>query len=291
MIILLMRKLLTILVYTFLVLLIGRNLTILPRFAVLSSPNNLKTDLKKETERIIADKKGNYGVYFADFNTGETFGINEEEMFTAASLNKVPIVAVLYYLENKGKIDLDEQITLQKEDIQDYGTGSLRYQKPGTTYSLKTLAKLALKQSDNTAAYILAQKIGISLIQKTLNQWGLTQTNMEENQTSPKDMYLLFAKIYHNEITSKDKTKELLGFMRETDIEDRLPAKLPSSATVYHKTGDAVGNLHDVGIIAEGKTTFFLGVMTSDIGAEEKATKNTIANIAKNTLDYYLKRR
>ncbi len=286
-----MRKLLTIIVYTFIVLLIGRNLTLLPRFVVFTSPHAIRTDLKKETERIIADKKGNYGVYFADFATGETFGINEEEMFTAASLNKVPIVAVLYYLENKGKIDLDEQITLQKEDIQDYGTGSLRYQKPGTTYSLKTLAKLALKQSDNTAAYILSQKIGTPVIQKIINQWGLTQTNMEENQTSPKDMYILFAKIFNNEVTSQDKTKELLGFMRETDIEDRLPAKLPSSATVYHKTGDAVGNLHDVGIITEGNTVFFLGVLTSDIGAEEKATKETIAAIAKKTLDYYLKRR
>lgn len=281
----------TILVYTFIVLLIGRNLTILPRFSLLSTPHTVQMDLKKETEHIIADKKGNYGVYFADFTTGETFGINEEEMFTAASLNKVPIVAVLYYLENKGKIDLDEQITLQKKDIQDYGTGSLRYQKPGTTYSLKTLAKLALKQSDNTAAYLLSQKIGTSVIQKLINQWGLTQTNMEENKTSPKDMYILFAKIFNNEITSKDKTKELLGFMRETDIEDRLPARLPSSATVYHKTGDALGSLHDVGIITEGKTIFFLGVMTSDIGAQEKATKNTIAIIAKKTLDYYLKRR
>ncbi|GIW62134.1 MAG: hypothetical protein KatS3mg089_0986 [Patescibacteria group bacterium] len=286
-----MRKLLTIIVYTFIMLLVGRNLVILPRFVLFTSPHAIKTDLKKETERIIADKKGNYGVYFADFTTGETFGINEEEMFTAASLNKVPIVAVLYYLENKGKIDLDEQITLQKEDIQDYGTGSLRYQKPGTTYSLKTLAKLALKQSDNTAAYILSQKIGTPVIQKIINQWGLTQTNMEENQTSPKDMYILFAKIFNNEVTTQDKTKELLGFMRETDIEDRLPAKLPSSATVYHKTGDALGNLHDVGIITEGNTIFFLGVMTSDIGAQEKATKDTIATIAKKTLDYYLKRR
>ncbi len=95
-------------------------------------------DIKAETEKTISGRRGNYGIYFADFSTGQNFGINEKEMFVAASVNKVPIVATFYYLENKGKINFDKQITLQKRDIQDYGTGSLRYAKPGSTYSEKT---------------------------------------------------------------------------------------------------------------------------------------------------------
>lgn len=270
---------------------IGRNLTILPRFTVLSNPDNYNEALKKETETIIKDKKGNYGIYFSDLKTDKSFGINEDEIFTAASINKVPIAATLYYLENKGDIDFNEQITLQENDIQDYGTGSLRYEKPGETFSIKTLAKLALKQSDNTAAYILSNKIGVDTIQNTIEEWGLTQTNMEENQTSPHDMYLLFKKIYDNEITTEAKTKELLGFMTETDIEDRMPAELPSGTIVYHKTGDEVGFLHDVGIIDHNGEILFLAVLTSDIGSDEKVVKETISHIAKNSVDFYDKRK
>lgn len=240
---------------------------------------------------MIKGVKGNYGIYFADLTTGDAFGISEKELFTGASVQKVPIVATLYYLENRGKVNLEEQITLQKEDIQDYGTGTLRYQKPGSTYSLKTLAKLALKQSDNTAAHIIANKIGADVIQKTIEQFGLTQTNMEQNKTSPYDIYILFNKIYNNQITTPAKAKELLSFMQDTDIEDRLPALLPQGSVVYHKTGDAVGSLHDVGIIQSNGNAFFLAVLTSDIGNNEEETRQNIAKIAKSIIDFYQKRK
>lgn len=286
-----MRKFLTIIVYTFIVLLIGRNLIFLPRFSLFSTPDSVASDLKKQTESIIKDKKGNYGVYFADLTTGKTFGIHDREMFTAASVNKVPIVAVLYYLANKGKIDFDEQITLQERDIQDYGTGSLRYQKPGSTYSIKTLAKLSLQQSDNTAAHILGEKIGIDTIQNIIDSWGLTQTDIEGNQTTPYDMYLLFKKIYNHEITTAARSQELLSYMQDTDIEDRIPAFLPTGTIVYHKTGDAVGSLNDVGIVMHDNKPFFLAVLTSDIGDTEDETKKTIADIAKNVISYREKRK
>ena len=286
-----MRKFLTIVAYTLVILLIGRNLSFLPRFTVMSNPDNAGSEIKRETETIIKDEKGNYGIYFTDLTTGQTFGINERELFTGASINKVPIVAVLYHMAHIGRVNLDEQITLQERDIQNYGTGSLRYQKPGTTYSLKTLAKLALKQSDNTAAYILSEKIGRDTIQSTIDSWELTQTDMEENLTTPYDMYLLFRKIYTHEIASPARSQELLSFMRDTDIEDRLPLLLPEGIDVYHKTGDAVGGLHDVGIIMHDDRPFFLGVFTSDIGDTEEQTKRTIAEIAQNVLTYREKRK
>jgi len=285
-----MRKLLTILVYTFVVLLIGRNIVALPRFQLFSEATNYPKELKRDVATRIAKEKGNYGVYFYNLKDNTSFGINDEMTFTAASVNKVPIVAVLYNLSKNGKIDLEKQITLQESDIQDYGTGSLRYQKPGTTYSLRTLAKLALQQSDNTAAHILSDKIGVPIIQKTIAGWGLTQTDMENNRTTPKDMGLLFRKLYTYEVTSPPLTRELFGFMQNTDIEDRLPHLMPPGTAVYHKTGDAVGSLNDVGIITKDNQTFFLAVLTSDIGTDEQAAKTTIAEIARSILEFYAKR-
>ncbi len=285
-----MRKLFTIVIYTLVVLLIGRNLPSLPRFTLFSDPKEYPETLKKETQAIIKGKTGNYGIFFADLTTGQTFGISDHEIFTAASMNKVPIIATLYSLERKGKIGLDEQITLQKEDMQDYGTGSLRYQKLGSTYSLKTLAKLALKQSDNTAAHIVANKITVETIQQTIEQLGLKQTSMEGNKTTAYDLYLLFTKLDNNELTTEANTKELLSFMTETDIEDRIPKSLPPGTVVYHKTGDAVGNIHDAGIIEKDGKRYFLAVLTSDIGDKEQETKETIAAIAKNILEFYSKR-
>ena len=119
----------------------------------------------------------------------------------------------------------------------------------------------------------------------------MTQTDMEENKTSAKDMGVLFQKIYRNEITTEALSKELLGFMNETDIEDRLPRLLPKDTVVYHKTGDAVGSLHDAGIIQRGNVVFYLGVFTSDIGKDEQAAKEAISEVARTTVVFYENRR
>lgn len=280
-----MKRIILFIIYVTLALIVGRNLTFLPKFDFINKQDKTNS-LKHGIQEIISPQKGNYSVYFADLNSQDNFGINENQVYKGASLNKVHIVAVLYQLANKGKIDLNEKITIQENDIQDYGTGNLRYEEPGSVYSLKTLAKLALEKSDNTAAYIIAGKIGMDNVQKTIESWGLKQTDMKNNTTSLLDLYILFKKIYRKEITNTALTKEILDFLKDTDIEDRLPMLLPEKVNVYHKTGDGIGSIHDVGIIEKGKSIFFLGVMTSDIGDKENETKRTISQIAKNVFDF-----
>lgn len=286
-----MRKLLAVVVYTIIILLIGRNLPMLPKFQIFTTKEKQRdiftANLKKQTAQLIKKAPGNYGIYYADLVNEHAFGINQNQIFTGASVNKLPIVAVLYYLDHQGKLDLDENITIQAEDIQAYGTGSLQNQEPGGVYSLKTLAKLSLRESDNTAAHVLAKRIEMPVIQQIIEKWGLKQTDMKNNKTSAYDMYVLLKKIYKGEVTNVAKTRELFGFMIDTDIEDRLPALMTDGTNVYHKTGDNIGVINDVGIIEKGGTVFYLGVLTSDVGDKEAVTKKTIAKIAKEILDAY----
>jgi beta-lactamase class A len=208
------RKLLTIVMYTCLVLIIGRNMTFLPKLSSIYNPTTgyALTHLKEQTQSLIKKHPGQYSVYVADVkNPSLSFGINEHMVFTGASVNKVQIIAVLYYL---------------------------------------------------------------------------AKTDMEHNKTSLTDMELLYRKIYSGQITSKALTHELLGFMRDTDNEDRLPKNLPDDAIVYHKTGDAIGNLHDVGIVSVNGQTYFIGVMTNDIGDNENETEETMATISKMVYDF-----
>lgn len=282
-----MRKLLFIVIYTIVILLVGRSLIFLPKIGFITNPQKETEAIKKDIKKIIDEAPGEYGIYYASLVDENNFGINEKQIFTGGSVNKVAIIAVLYHLANKEKVNLEEVITLKKEDIQDYGTGSLRYQKPGATYSLKTLAKLSLRQSDNTAAHIISTKIGPDIVQKTINEWGLSQTNMVNNKTSAYDMYLLFAKIYKGEVTNQALTKELLGFLTESDFEDRIPINLPRDVKVYHKTGDILSGVHDLGIIEDKGKAFYLGIMTTDIGNNENETKQYIGIIAQKIFNFF----
>ncbi len=245
-------------------------------------PTPLLDKIKTETEKL----NGTFSVFVYELNSNRTFGINETTIFTAASINKIPILASLYYLAGKNEVDLEQQVTLQASDIQDYGTGNIRYESPGTVYSLKTLARRMMEESDNTAAYILGREtIGFAKVQELVNSWGLTQTDMENNKTSPADIVNLLVKMYRGEITDEALTTEMMGFMDDSDFEDRIPALLPSGTKVYHKTGDGEGEIHDVGIIELPNHPFVLGVFSTDIN-DETAAKNTIAQIAKLVFDW-----
>lgn len=243
-------------------------------------------ELRKKIQEKVNNRWKNYSVYVKDYNSSFTMGINETVIFTAASVNKIPIVTALYHYAGKGEIDLDERVTIQAADVQNFGTGSIRYDPPGSVYSIKTLAKLAAQQSDNTAAYVLGNyTVGLDNVQALMNEWGLTQTDMVNNKTSNKDMSILFEKIYKGEITNAASTQEMLAFFKDTDFEDRLPALLPESTTVYHKIGNEIAVMHDAGVVTDGKATYYIGVLSSDITDEEEA-KKIVAEISKLVYDY-----
>jgi beta-lactamase class A len=228
----------------------------------------------------------NYSVLVVDMGSDFSMGINDEVIYTAASVNKVAILATLYEMAGKGEVDFEKTLTLQADDIQDYGTGSLRYEKPGSTYSIKTLALLMIRQSDNTAAHLLADYVvGMEKIQETIAWWGLEQTDMEENKTSNADMAKLFAKIYLGKVTDPAHTREMLEVLTESDFENRIPALLPKGVKVFHKIGTEVGYIHDVGIVESVDRKYYFGVFTSD-RADEEATDKKIAELSKIVFDF-----
>lgn len=254
--------------------------------AALFSREKKPEDLKRKIQEAAKDWT-NYSVLVADYTSPFRMEINETVIYTAASVNKLPILAALYYYAQAGDIDLDEVVTIQPADVQNYGTGSIQYDPPGTTYSIKTLAKLMIQKSDNTAAYVLTNHIvGAVKIQELMKSWGLTQTDtLKDNKTSNRDMAVLMEKLYTGKIANEAATLEMLGFLKDSDFEDRLPALLPDGVTVYHKIGTETRVIHDVGVVTDGKATYYIGVFTNEVTNEEAAVK-LIAQVSKIVYDF-----
>lgn len=246
-------------------------------------PEDLAAKITAEVGSVWKD----YSVIVEAYDSDFRLRLSEGEIFTGASMNKIPILAALYYYAGRGDIDLDQDITLQAADIQPYGTGSIQGDAPGTVYTVKTLAKLMIKQSDNTAAYIIANHIiTVENITKLLTEWNLTQTDMVNNKTSNQDIAKLFRMIYENKITDKAHTQEMLSFLKDTDFETRLPGKLPKgSVTVYHKIGTEINTVHDAGIVTDGKRTYYIGIFTRGI-PESEDTDKVFADLSKTVYDF-----
>lgn len=212
---------------------------------------------------LTASMQGTYGVWVIDLPTGQAYGQHAHQQYIAASVIKTYILTALYEQVAKGKIALDEQMTTTAADIQDYGTGSIRYDPVGTSYTLAELARRAAKQSDNTAAYMLTQRLGQANIQARVQAWGMTDTSVAEDKTSPADIALLFSKLAKREILPSAQANELLGLLTDTDFEDRLPALLPPYAVVAHKIGtETNGVMNDAGLVVLPTRSYVVAVLT-----------------------------
>lgn len=213
--------------------------------------------------RYVGTLPGKYGVAAVDLTTGKTLGLAQNDVFRAASVNKLELIVALYRRAEANRIDLDAKTTIGADEIQNYGTGTIQLGGSGQSFSYRDLAALMIKESDNTAAYVLGQRLGLDSVQRELESWGLTQTSMADNQTTASDVALLLSRFVRGELTSSASTAEILGLMEHTAWTDRLQSGVPTGVTVAHKIGTDVGVYNDAAVFLNGPHPYVVVVLTS----------------------------
>lgn len=201
---------------------------------------------------------------------GKSLSFAEDKTVDATSTIKLALAMELYAQADDQKIKLDEVVTIPAGSIQRYGTGPIQFDPAPYRYSWRKLTELMLKNSDNTAAYVIAGKVGMDSHKQYVKSLGMNHTDVYNNTTTASDMLLLAQKFDEGNGLSSALHEELLSYTKDTQFEDRLPKQLPSGAVVYHKTGDGFdGAVNDVGIVKyDGKTTY-IALFSDGMSANE----------------------
>lgn len=224
-------------------------------------------DTRTITAALAADVsglQGQYGVAVLDLSSGTTYGVNAQQSFTAASVNKLPILFTLYQRAELNGLDLDQTLTLSDADIQHYGTGTIQEANAPRAYSLRQLAQLMIEVSDNTAAYVLERFLGQALIQQNVERWGLTQTSMANNTTTPADAATLMASLDAGKLLGPDDSQAAMNLLENTVFTDRLAGGMPAGVPVAHKIGTDIGIFNDAGIVLLPQRAYAISVLTGD---------------------------
>lgn len=257
--------------------------TVTPTMAPTPTPKQDQTVIiKNEIENLTKNLKGKYGISVYNLTTKEGFGLKENEIFTAASINKLPVMLTLYMEVEAGKIDLDSKYTLEAVDKRT-GAGSMQYQKIGTTYTYRKLAELMGQQSDNTAFAALRRILTDQKIQQVINYLGMVKTSLEKSETSPADINLFFRKLYSGSILKRENRDEILTFLTKTAYETRIPAGVPSDIRVAHKIGSDVGVVGDAGIVFAPKP-YILVILSGEV--LESEANLVLPKISKSVWDF-----
>jgi len=223
-------------------------------------------EFRKMTEGL----SGIYGLYVIRTEEGSSYGVNENEVFTAASLIKLPVMIAMYKEVEDGKINLDTKYKLRALD-KTPGAGSLSSKPPGFVVTYRDLLRLMGKQSDNTAFTITRNILGDEKIIEIINELGMSQTSLDDNETTPYDIGMLFESLWNGNIVSENSRDELLENLTDTIYEDWLAAGLPDGTRFAHKYGREIHVVNDAGIIFS-ESPIIVVVMSKGI-VEKEADK------------------
>ena len=122
---------------------------------------------------------GKVGFYFKNLVTGETVGYNEKEQFLPASIVKVPLLAAMMLMRERGETDFRELITVPKEEMRP-GCGAVQHmtgdESGAVTLDINTLYRFMIVISDTTATNALYKHYGNDKIIETLKELGFKGT-------------------------------------------------------------------------------------------------------------------
>lgn len=244
----------------------------------------LRKNLKTETDPF----GSTFGVYFEYLPTGTSIGVNATDEFHAASLFKTPIVMAYYHTRERLNITDNPTLSLTSESI-DSQFGNL-WQK-GVGYRLKAsdAVKLALEESDNTAAKLLVPLIGSVDFEAVYQGLDIDLTVDKDGAIlTPKSYASIFKALYFSSVLSKDSSQEILNYLSKSKFPDKLAAGVPPNITIAHKIGDFVdkdGNeaFTDCGIIYYPRRPYLVCMVSK---TDEQTARTRMQDISKMIYDY-----
>lgn len=227
----------------------------------------LADQLTEPLSTIAANSSMNVAITFVDLlNPQDRCSINGSRPQYAASTIKLLILNELLNQANQGLVSLDEIYTLKAADIVG-GTGSLQGRGVGASVTFRDLATLMIAESDNTAANILIERLGMNVINQRAAELGLISTSLNrlmmekgiENLMSSDDAARLLQMAYDGTFVNADGSVFALTALEAQTINDGIMGGLPIGTAFAHKTGTLSTAQNDYGIVL-GEHPYILSI-------------------------------
>ena len=225
---------------------------------------------------------GVMGVAIKDLTSNHTILLQPDEVFPQASSIKIAVLVELYRQAQQGKLKLTDLYTVQKSDlVQDSDLmGGLT---PGITrVTLRDLATMMIAVSDNSAANVLIDRVGMENVNAMLDSLGLTHTRLRrkmmdvkaaaegrENVSTPREMMTLLEALYRGKMLSPEMTDDFFTVL-STHKDSYLPRDLPDGLKIANKPGDLEGVRNDSGVVFVQNGPYIICVMMTYLHRERE---------------------
>lgn len=219
------------------------------------------------------------GVFVNLTNSADNYSDEPGRIFPAASMIKLPIAGAAYQRVADGQWKLTDILTLT-DAVKVGGTGIVRNQPAGTTYTLDKLIEIMLINSDNTAANMIVDKLGGFGPVNTFSQaQGMGNTIMRrklydlaaqsrgvENTTTTGDIARFFLRLQSGDLLQRTYADRLRTILAQRGQQDKNWAllNLPPNTIALHMTGTGAGTRNDAIFVTVGEKQYLLVLMVTD---------------------------
>ncbi|WP_420146984.1 serine hydrolase [Spirosoma sp.] len=269
-----------------------------------AQPKQSLDQLKQKIESELNNQTGNFAVAFKDIHTGQELLIRANEEFHAASTMKTPVMIEVYKQAAQHKLSLSDSITITTEfkSIVDGSPYQLRaiddsdttlYKAVGTKRTIASLVYDMIIWSSNLATNLVIDRVGAENVTQTMREWGANDIQVRRgvedskafakglnNTTTAYDLMLIFEKIATGKAVSSEASNAMITTLLDQKFNSAIPAKLPKSVKVAHKTGSIAGVRHDSGIVMLPDGRNYVLVLLSKNIKDDTTTSATMATVS-----------
>ncbi len=247
---------------------------------------------------IAAAAPGVFGLCVLDPATGESFGVNEHQVFPQASAIKIPILMEVYKQAHAGKFKLGDARAIEKTD-KTGGSGILFELGDGTVrLSIHDLCVLMILVSDNTATNMLIDLVGMENINRTLQELGCLKTCVrrrmmdlnasahgDENLSTPAEAVRIMELLHQSKFIDATTCAEILAILKKPKT-NRLGTGLPAGLPLASKPGGIGGVTTEWAIVLLKDRPYIVAVM-ENYGLGEAG--DSIKEVSKVLYGYFLR--
>ncbi len=196
-------------------------------------------------------------IYVWQYGTEKFADIDASEIYSAASIIKVPVLIQLFKSIESGQLSLEDKMTLT-DYYRAEGSGGLQYQAENSEWKIDTLARIMITDSDNSSTNMIMSKIGsMTDVNSAIREWGLKNTYVQtwlpdmtgNNHTTARDLATMLYNIDNTNFLSLQSKEKIFDYMGHVHNNRLIQAGLGPGALFMHKTGDIGKMLGDAGIV------------------------------------------
>ena len=268
-----------------------------PQTTDTAKQQSLWTKLESTISDVDHHLDGVLGVAIEDLATGQKFLLRADSVFPQASSIKIAVLAELYHQAQlsahgaPGKPKLSDPYTMQSSDLVPDSDimGGLT---PGITrLTNRDLAVTMIAVSDNSAANVLIDRLGMDNVNALLDSLGLRHTRLRrkmmdikaaaegrENTATPAEMLTLLEKLYQGKVLDQELTADFFKVL-STHKSSFIPRDLPEGLQIGNKPGELEAVRNDSGIVFLHNRPYILCVMTTYL-TRERDGEDAIAKVS-----------